>query len=120
MATEYLTNDTDLKAVADAIRAKTGGTDALSFPAGFVSEIGTLRDTSDATAAAAEILANKTAYVRGLKITGTMPSAKQAVPSISVSQDGLITASVQQSAGYVAAGTKSATMQLPTYDGSVS
>lgn len=37
--TEYLTTDTDLKKVADAIRATTGGTAPLSFPDGFVSAI---------------------------------------------------------------------------------
>lgn len=39
MSTEYITNDTDLKSVADAIRAKTGKTDPLTFPAEFASEI---------------------------------------------------------------------------------
>ena len=39
MATEYLTNDTDLKAVADAIRTKSGSTAQLSFPDGFVSAV---------------------------------------------------------------------------------
>lgn len=43
-----------------------------------------------------------------------MPTATQATPSISVSSAGLITASATQSAGYVAAGTKSATKQLTT------
>ena len=39
MATEYLTNDTDLKAVADAIRTKAGSTAQLSFPDGFVTAV---------------------------------------------------------------------------------
>ena len=39
MATEYLTNATDLKAVADAIRTKAGSTAQLSFPDGFVSAV---------------------------------------------------------------------------------
>lgn len=43
-----------------------------------------------------------------------MPTATQATPSISVSTAGLITATATQSAGYVAAGTKSATKQLTT------
>lgn len=39
---EYLTNDTDLKTVADAIRAKGKTTDALSYPDGFVTAIGAI------------------------------------------------------------------------------
>lgn len=48
----------------------------------------------------------------GELITGTMPTATQATPSISVNSSGLITASSTQSEGYVEAGTKSATKQL--------
>ena len=36
---EYLVNETDLKAVADAIREKGGTTELLAFPAGFISAI---------------------------------------------------------------------------------
>ena len=49
------------------------------------------------------------------KVTiNAMTTATQAIPSISVSSSGLITASATQTAGYVAAGTKSATKQLTT------
>jgi len=41
-----------------------------------------------------------------------MPTATQATPSITVNSSGLITATATQTAGYVAAGTKSATKQL--------
>ena len=34
--------DSDLGDIADAIRAKSGGSSSLAFPAGFVSEIGTI------------------------------------------------------------------------------
>ena len=47
------------------------------------------------------------------KLNITISPTTQATPSISVNADGLITASVTQSAGYVTAGTKSATQQLP-------
>ena len=43
-----------------------------------------------------------------------MPTATQATPSITVNTSGLITATATQTAGYVAAGTKSATQQLTT------
>lgn len=49
------------------------------------------------------------------KVTvNAMPAATQATPSIAVSTLGMITASATQTAGYVSAGTKSATKQLTT------
>lgn len=52
-----------------------------------------------------------TSLLEGKAISIT-PTTTQATPSISLSSGGLITASSTQSAGYVAAGTKSATKQL--------
>ena len=39
---EYLVQSESLTSVAEAIRAKTGGTENISFPDGFVSDIGSL------------------------------------------------------------------------------
>ncbi len=63
------------KGIADAIRAHTGDTDAITastFPER-IRAIATGPDVSDATARAGDLLSGKTAYGPGGKITGTIP-----------------------------------------------
>lgn len=48
------------------------------------------------------------------QVTKSVSSATQATPSVSIDSSGKITATATQSAGYVAAGTKSGTKQLTT------
>lgn len=71
-----------------------------------------VKTSSDLTASGATVTAPAGYYASAA--SKSVATATQATPSITVSSAGLITASATQTAGYVSAGTKSATKQLTT------
>lgn len=63
------------------------------------------------TATAADVREGTTVHINGQEVAGELPDVEQATPTISF-DSGTITATAEQAAGYVDAGTKSATMEL--------
>lgn len=121
LMTDYLVTNTEMTAVADAIRGKAGTAGQLSFPDGFVSAIqgiqaeSTLQEKVVTPTTSQQDITPDSGYDGLSKVTiAAMPTAEQATPNITVSSSGLITATSEQSEGYVALGIKSSTQQLTT------
>lgn len=83
-----------------------------AITASYVGSGVTRRSSSDMTMSGATVTAPAGYYASAG--TKTITAATQATPTISINNSGLITSTVTQSAGYVSAGTKSATLQLTT------
>lgn len=108
-------------AIADAIRAKTGGTAQIvadSFPDA-ISAISAGTDTSDATADAADVKQGKTFYAGGEKKTGSMAEAEPTYifDPPTIENSGLLTYGVNLTEGYTAGGAHTSTHQLDTFSG---
>lgn len=119
------TQGNNLTAIADAIREKDGTTapiEANDFP-DRIRAIETGVDTSDATAAADDILLGKTAYVNGEKVTGEIPNGQLKEPFLNISSNGLILAQQNVIPGYISetavASAPSTDMQLSTQSSKV-
>lgn len=117
--------------IAEAVREKTGTTDTLTLDemapaiksikvaADEEENTSTTVDTADATATADQLLKDRTAYVNGEKITGTLSNIELVAPILTFNQStGVVTAtSTQTDQGFLVPTTKTNTLTIPTVAG---
>ena len=119
MAEEFvLINKADLASIADKVRSISGSTgtmNALDIDAKLDTEVGAVKQVLTTWLTdKGETVAEGTNLKDLASTVEAVNKVAQATPSVAVNSSGLITASATQSAGYVEAGTKSATKQLTT------
>lgn len=86
---EYLTTDTDLASVANAIRTKGGTSNPLTFPAGFVSAIEAIPTGGGGSAVSFSISAAGDAVIYYVDDSGTPIESSFMIAGGTVSSSGL-------------------------------
>ena len=129
MPNEHATLTSLFNDTANAIRYKRGLSNVMvadNFPQEINAIVNTQEGTADANATVADILSPKTAYVNGVKLTGTIATVTHPNPTINKATFNATSGNVEiaanhvQANGYSTGGTTSATTNVTIGIGTVS